>query len=170
MIFLTIVITFTMNLFYIFPISLFITITNWIFFILNDFSFMDLHFLLLIFGVVGILWIWYELSTDLIVNLYGTLAISTDLSGSIYDNFDVNDFCQFPCSHTSEKRIFCLKPHSRPRRLSVILHRNYWLESQTSVLQLTLKLLARVPVVCPSTDAETIDSHPSHLSFDCRNY
>ena len=35
-------------------------------------------------------------------------------------------------------------PQSHPRRPSVVRRRNYWLDSQTSVLQLTLKLLSRL--------------------------
>ena len=43
---------------------------------------------------------------------------------------------------------------SSPRRLSVDRRWNY---------------LAQVLVVCTSTDAETVDSHPSHISFDSCN-
>ena len=70
---------------------------------------------------------------------------------------------------SSFHRIFP-KTQSHPRRLSIVWRRNYWLKSQTSVLWPTLKLLTRVPVVCPSTDAEAIDSHHSHVSLDRHNY
>ena len=68
---------------------------------------------------------------------------------------------------------------------------NYWLKSQTSFRRMTLKLLtwvpvhsspgrlsvdrhwnylARVPVVCPSTDTGTVNSHPSKVSLDRCNH
>ena len=63
--------------------------------------------------------------------------------------------------HGSSFHRICPKPQSRPRRLSVVLRWNYWLESLTSILRPTLKLLTRVPA----------DSSPRRLSFDWRwNY
>ena len=60
--------------------------------------------------------------------------------------------------HGSSFHIICPKPQSRPRCLPVVRRRNYRLESQTSVLRPTLKLLTRVPV----------DSSPRRISFDRR--
>ena len=64
---------------------------------------------------------------------------------------------------------------SSPGPLSVDLHWNYldWglvdLISMRLSFDRRLNYLARVPVVCPSTDAETTDSHPNRLSLDRRN-
>ena len=68
--------------------------------------------------------------------------------------------CQFPSSHNCETQIF----------FSNNMHKTPVM-SQTSVLRPTHKIFTRVPDVCPSTNAETIDSSPRHLSFDRRiNY
>ena len=63
--------------------------------------------------------------------------------------------------HRSSFHRICPKPQSCPRLLPVDRRWNYWLESQTSVLRPTPKLLTLVPV----------DSSPKRLSFDrCWNY
>ena len=65
--------------------------------------------------------------------------------------------CQFPCSHNCETPIFF--SHNMPKTP---------VTSQTSVRSPTQKLLTWVPDVCPSTNAKTIDSSTSRLSFDRR--
>ena len=100
--------------------------------------------------------------------------------------------CQCPCSHNCEKRMFFAQNMPKtidlsPRRLSVDRHWNYWLESQStwvpdvcpstdteticlesqsSVLWTTQKLLTHIPAVCPLTTTTTNDSLPRRLSSD----
>ena len=69
-------------------------------------------------------------------------------------------FCQFPCSHNCETRIF----FSQNMPQNPVTY-------QTSICRPTQKLLTQVPDVCTSTNAETIDSSPSCISFNWRrNY
>ena len=77
----------------------------------------------------------------------------------------VNSCVPTTVRHESSFHRICPKPQSRPRRLPVVRRWKYWLESQTSVLWPTLKILTRVQV---DSSPKRL---PSRLSFDRRrNY
>ena len=108
--------------------------------------------------ICRLLQLQYLQRTPLKINILKPFYIML-LFDKIENNIDsrVKGICQFPCSYNCETRIFFSQNIPETP-----------VTSQTSVRRPTQKLLTQVPDFCPSTNAETIESMHSCMSFDWR--